>query len=298
MLHQGGIAVMRETDSSNSEIGGCEQACPACGAPCELSGERLAGYPLSLCRRCGARAALTAMNATVDYNDAYASGLYSDQTVEQMQRNEAEGLSADRLDTYVPFFREVKPSANHNTVLDIGCGGGRFCRAATRSGWKTLGIDVSNVALDFARRISPLDYLSIDLDEVARLRGRFDVITAFEVLEHQAKVRHFLECVRATLKDRGRFFCTVPAWEHPEVRSATRLDWIPPIHLLFFTRASLGATLRLNGFEVVRTGYIPAGPEHPAARVKWAARRWVKRLLGAPQHALGIWGLARPAGLT
>lgn len=289
---------MRERDSSNAEIGGPEQACPACGAPCELSGERMAGYPLSLCRRCGVRSALTALDATVDYNDAYSSGLYSDQTVEQMQRTEAEGFGADQLDTYAPFFRQLKPSANHNRVLDIGCGGGRFCRAATRSGWKTLGIDVSNVALDFARQISPLDYLSIDLDDVERLRGRFDVITAFEVLEHQAKVRHFLESVRAALNDQGRFFCTVPAWEHPEVRNASRPDWIPPVHLLFFTRASLGAALRLNGFEVLKTGHIPAGPEHPVARLKWTVGRSVKRLLGAPQHALGVWGLARPAGLT
>jgi SAM-dependent methyltransferase len=286
---------MEEMNSPFTPISDARQACPACGSRCEVSAERLAGYQLFLCARCGLRSALEALNAPPNYDSAYAQGLYPDQTVEEMRRGEANGVDATRIDTYIPFFREMRPFPGRNQLLDVGCGGGRFCRAAARAGWKTLGIDVSAVALQFARDVEPLDYRVLELPAVTEACGRFDVITAFEVIEHQAELSRFLRCVRDALQNQGRFFCTVPAWEHPEVRSATRPDWVPPIHLLFFTRVSLGSVLRLNGFEVLNTGYIPAGPAGLACRLKWTARRWSQRLLGTPSYPLGIWGVAKRA---
>lgn len=277
--------------TSRVKLDKLEWICPACGGQCVPSGEQLAGHWLYVCRHCGMRSAFTALSLPVNYNDAYKDGLYPNQTVEEMRRTADGDANGCVIDTYVPFFRLMKPEDGRNKLLDVGCGGGRFCRAAARLGWNTLGIDVSEAALEYARAVEPLDYRSIDVSQIAQTCGRFDVITAFEVVEHQARIRDFLGHVRAALRENGRFLCTVPAWEHPEVRCAIRPDWVPPVHLLFFTRASLRTVLRSNGFVVLKTGYIPMAPTSLMSRAKWLA----KRILKANGFPLGTWALAKPA---
>jgi SAM-dependent methyltransferase len=265
----------------------CE--CPSCGARCGPTGEELRNHPLFLCERCGLRSALGAFGLAVDYDEVYENDLYSDQTVESMRIAEQEGCDASRIPTYGPFFRVLRPTPGRNRLLDVGCGAGRFCRAAAHRGWRTLGIDLSEVALERARAMEPLEYRRVGLADIPASCGRFDVITAFEVLEHQARVREFLREVRGALNEQGRFLCTVPAWEHPDVRNATRTDWVPPVHLLFFTRSSLKMTLALNGFDVLKTGYIWMVPRNLLSRAKWLG----KLLLTSTERPLGIWALAR-----
>jgi SAM-dependent methyltransferase len=268
-------------------------ACPVCEGTCAPAGEELAGYALFLCQRCGVRSALDALGLSVDYDQAYSGDLYPDQAIDAMRLAERKGQDASLIPTYAPFFHVLEPTSDRNRLLDVGCGGGRFCRAAAHHGWHTLGIDVSEVALEHARAVEPLEYRRIDLADVLGSFGRFDAVTAFEVVEHQREIRTFLKEIRGVLKKGGRFLCTVPAWEHPDVRHATCREWVPPVHLLFFTRSSLIAAMAVNGFRVLKTGYIWMAPQEFVNRTKWLA----KRLLRNTEHPLGIWALATPADL-
>jgi SAM-dependent methyltransferase len=270
--------------------------CPTCGLESRPDGHKLGGYCIYVCQRCTLRFAPEAFGVPLSYDEVYGHGSYPDQAVEVMRRGEADGMDASRMDTYIPFFRNLHLSKGRNSILDVGCGGGRFCRAAAKRGWKTLGIDVSEVAIQSAREVELLPYGCGALEDAPRLYGKFDVVTSFEVLEHQSDIRRFLEQVLAALKVHGRFFCTVPAWEHPEVRTAVRPDWVPPIHLLFFTRRALRVTLETSGFQVVSTGYIPGPPVQRWPALKWSMKALARRVLYRPQSPLGIWALAKPAG--
>lgn len=271
------------------------RCCPTCGVESKPDGYELGGYRIYVCPRCTLRFAPEAFGVAVNYDEVYEHGTYADQAVDVMRRNEMEGIDASHMDTYVPFFRQLRPLPDRERLLDLGCGGGRFCRAAAKRGWKTFGIDVSEVAIQFAREVELLPYECVDLEDVPRLHGRFDVVTAFEVLEHQSDVRRFLAQVLPALKTQGRFFCTVPAWEHPEVRTAVRLDWVPPVHVLFFTRRALSVALGTSGFKVMETGYIPGPPIQRWSAVKWSMKSVARKVLGRAQRPLGIWALAKPA---
>lgn len=282
-------------DSSIQEKGGgLLEPCPSCVHPCEPTSSELGGYRLFLCKNCDLHFAPRAFEVPVAYDDAYMQGLYPDQAIEAMREKEAHGLDATKIATYVPFFRGVKPR-QHDRLLDVGCGGGRFCRAASGLGWKTTGVDVSKAALTAAIEAAPLEYHCIELDKIREELGTFDVVTAFEVLEHQANLHSFLESIINVLEPGGKFFCTVPAWEDPAVRAAVRADWIPPVHLLFFSRTALVSSLYNVGFEILKSGYIPGVPLRLYDKCKWLARNALHK---NQRRRLGIWALARSPKLA
>jgi SAM-dependent methyltransferase len=82
---------------------------------------------------------------------------------------------------------------------------------------------------------------------------KFDVITFFEVLEHQDKPREFLEMVRGLLKEGGYIAGSVPNRE----RLFVEIGWKyfhgdhPPHHFLRFSKSSLEKALNFPGFKDV-----------------------------------------------
>jgi SAM-dependent methyltransferase len=113
------------------------------------------------------------------------------------------------------------------------------------------------------------------------------VITAFEVLEHLSSPVAFLREAQRLLKPGGQAFVTVPNWECRTVQTSTRPDWLPPIHLLYFSEPALRRTGELAGFTRVSTGVIRADPLPAAAapRLRWLTRRVLLR----PREPLGLW---------
>jgi SAM-dependent methyltransferase len=92
--------------------------------------------------------------------------------------------------------------------------------------------------------------------EYAKERGiKFDVITFFEVLEHQDKPREFLEVVKGLLKDGGYIAGSVPNRESIFQKELYQkiYSWVdkPPHHFLRFSKSSLEKALNFSGFKEV-----------------------------------------------
>jgi SAM-dependent methyltransferase len=81
---------------------------------------------------------------------------------------------------------------------------------------------------------------------------KFDVITFFEVLEHQDKPRGFLEMVKGLLKEGGYIAGSVPNRESMfiELIRYNHVDY-PLYHFLRFSKSSLEKALNLSGFKDV-----------------------------------------------
>ena len=86
-----------------------------------------------------------------DYDAVYETAEYEEEQVNPF-------LASDNHDeflhhpTYAPFFREV-PVSESASLLDVGCGVGRFLAAARSIGWKCRGIDVSRKAVEIGRTV-------------------------------------------------------------------------------------------------------------------------------------------------
>jgi SAM-dependent methyltransferase len=161
-----------------------------------------------------------------------------------------------RLGEYHKAFFKYFPSNVRGRLLDIGCGDGRFLRHAKEQGFEVWGIDFDKKSVENVKRNLGIDTVfAMSLEEFykyAKERGlKFDVITFFEVLEHQDKPREFLEMVKELLKEGGYIAGSVPNRE----RLLAEIDWkynnpdYPPHHFFRFSKSSLEKALNFFGFK-------------------------------------------------
>lgn len=99
-------------------------------------------------------------------------------------------------------------------ILDVGCGTGGMLEMLRQFG-DVEGIDSSDEALRFARQrmgdVIPLGRGA--LPDGIPAGQTYDLITAFDVIEHIADAVTSLKAIRRALRPGGSFVCTVPAYE-------------------------------------------------------------------------------------
>jgi len=96
-----------------------------------------------------------------------------------------------------PWFRRMPRS----TVLEIGCGVGRWTRRLARAGHDVLGLDLSSLMVQEASRRGRADgarcrFLVADIADLP-LRRRFDRIVGVTVLQHVLDADRFSACLRS-----------------------------------------------------------------------------------------------------
>jgi SAM-dependent methyltransferase len=141
-------------------------------------------------------------------------------------------------------------------LLDVGCGNGRFLRHAKEQGFEVWGIDFDKKSVENVKRNLGIDTVFVmsleEFYEYAKEKGlKFDVITFFEVLEHQDKPMEFLKMLKGLLKEGGCIAGSVPNLERLFVEVEWKYTHIdhPPHHFLRFSKSSLEKTLNFAGFK-------------------------------------------------
>ena len=121
-----------------------------------------------------------------------------------------------RLKDYpIPNLR--LPPGNGARFLEIGCSWGRWCIAASRSGYRPVGIDPSLKGIRSARRVARqlgIDafYLVADGRYLPFREGFFDQVFSYSVLQHLSKedVRSVLPEIRRVLRAGGQSRIQMP----------------------------------------------------------------------------------------
>jgi 2-polyprenyl-3-methyl-5-hydroxy-6-metoxy-1,4-benzoquinol methylase len=146
-------------------------------------------------------------------------------------------------------------------LLDVGCGDGGFLAAARDAGWGVEGIEFSP---EGARRASARLGRPVAVGDLASgrlLRGPFDAVTLWHVLEHLQDAAAMLRAARDRLRPGGLLAVAVPNLDNLPFRCAYFLarGRRPPLyeagarepHLTHFKPATLRAALERHGFEVL-----------------------------------------------
>lgn len=98
-------------------------------------------------------------------------------------------------------------------ILDAGCGCGYGTSFITKYAAKTIGIDISQEAIDYATARFKKDnneFYKMDCYALKFPDETFDVVVAFELIEHIEHPAKFLQEVRRILKKDGLFIVSTP----------------------------------------------------------------------------------------
>lgn len=203
--------------------------------------------------------------------------------------------SEERSIAYRKLLSEVRqfvPGSPKARLLDIGCSYGIFLGLARESGFEVCGIEASKDASRYCRESLNLDVSCADMHNADLGNDAFDVITALEVIEHSADPKKFIIRISKLLRPGGILYLVTPDTSSLSGRFLGPRWWsFRRMHRYYFSKDSLSAFLRNNGFTVLaakpykktfRIGYIVRQLCH------WGAGRFFGRILSGLVRGAGI----------
>lgn len=138
-------------------------------------------------------------------------------------------------------------------MLEIGCGYGMFLVAAATRGYDVTGVELSRSASDHARSVLGLNVHQGQLDE-AVLDGRYDVIAAWDTLEHVPDPVALLRAARELLADDGVLVFSTPYISSLPARLLRTRWWTlkPTEHIWQFTPRTQQLVFARSGLTVTQ----------------------------------------------
>jgi SAM-dependent methyltransferase len=122
-------------------------------------------------------------------------------------------VDIDLMNEHLARYAFAARLARGKRVLDAGCGTGYGSAELAKVAASVLGVDVASEAVNFARAHYRLPYLSFEQASTTALPhpdGCFDLVVAFEVIEHLRDWREFLVEARRVLAPSGQFIVSTP----------------------------------------------------------------------------------------
>lgn len=109
------------------------------------------------------------------------------------------------LDTFEKFVSKDK------SIIEIGAGTGDIMRSLTQKGYRHIAVGEIHLAgLKYALKYGLKKLYQFDVTQ-SPFRNHFDVVGAFDVLEHIDNDNLAIQNIRQMLKKNGRLIATVPA---------------------------------------------------------------------------------------
>jgi len=116
----------------------------------------------------------------------------------------------------IEWIERIAGPLSGKNILDVGCGGGILSESMAELGAQVTGIDLSDKALGVARLHllesgRSVDYQKIAAEDLAnQARGKFDIVTCMEMLEHVPNPASTVAACAALVKPGGHvFFSTI-----------------------------------------------------------------------------------------
>jgi 2-polyprenyl-3-methyl-5-hydroxy-6-metoxy-1,4-benzoquinol methylase len=199
---------------------------------------------------------------------------------EYWDRDDPTPLKDPLTPTRMTLLRQQLGSDDHR-ILDAGCGSGTVVGELGNEGLETIGLDISQRAIELASRRHPsalfLRHSAEDLPWPVE-PGSQDVVVAFEVIEHLLRPRALIEGAREALRLGGHVAVSTPyhGVSKNVVVSLVAFDrhFAPEgDHIRFFTDGALERLLHSNGFVVERIRHFGRFAPLWAGVFVWARKR-------------------------
>lgn len=213
--------------------------CYLCASPCTRLFRKVRNHTLLICSECGLVYRQTRLNG---------AGISVDQRKFLDEYLREEGLYARYFNDKLRVIERCRPTGS---LLDFGCGAGTFLRCARERGWEVVGVEGSVPAATHSRSTG-LDVREGVIEDL-KLSGRFDVVTAFQTIEHFADPLAFLSNIRNLLKPGGLLVLTTPDRRSllGKLMGKRWFGYFNDEHLFFYDCGSFQKSIEKAGFSDV-----------------------------------------------
>lgn len=171
-----------------------------------------------------------------DYRKVAKPDLTHDTSPEELF-NSYVNFQNDRIKIIEPYFHKDK------TLLEVGCSAGMFLYHAVDKLKEIVGIDFDVQAAKYAESKCNCKVYTSKITETGLPKKSFDIICAFQILEHVKDPITFLSELNGYLKDDGVMFIEVPNLDDILVSTYNlpfhHQFYFHSAHLFYFSERSL-----------------------------------------------------------
>ena len=162
----------------------------------------------------------------------------------------------EKLQTFDWYYRDSKSEyeyakqfvKNSDLVLEIGCGKGAFAQQISPKNY--IGLELCQKAIDAAHE-NGIDARKETIQYHAKNNlEKYNVVCAFQVLEHVADVRSFIDASLTCLKPKGLLIYSVPSADSFVYFLRNPLTNMPPHHNTWWSDKCLEKVAEIFGITV------------------------------------------------
>jgi SAM-dependent methyltransferase/predicted RNA-binding Zn-ribbon protein involved in translation (DUF1610 family) len=263
------------------------RVCLICGSQArsigraESSRDKGATYEMATCHECGFSFVVEPRTDFEHlYDDAYYRGDGFDPAVDYAAETEADTVRSHEWAGVHRVVESLHPEPI-GAWLDYGCGYGGLVAHLRRQGFDAVGHDMGHPAEHAVASGLPI----IEERDLAAHAGRYDVITAIEVIEHTVDPMELMTTFASLLAPGGLVFLTTG--NAAGRKSLT--DWryvVPEVHVSYFEPRTLRRAYESVGLQPVEVGARPGTTQILQYKILKALRShrrsWWHRMLPWP----------------
>lgn len=178
-------------------------------------------------------------------DNEYESGLYKNYV-----------LAADlKYKTFEKRIELIKKYVSGGRLLDVGCSSGFFIETAIKHGFDAYGMEFSKQAIKQAKPEIQDRITNGDINLIRESgKGEFDIIVAFDVIEHTHDPVRFLIDLQEVLSPGGWLILSTPDTGHfLRYLMGSRWPMLQPLqHTFLFSKQAMQKALDLSGYNILQ----------------------------------------------
>jgi 2-polyprenyl-3-methyl-5-hydroxy-6-metoxy-1,4-benzoquinol methylase len=196
------------------------------------------------------------------------------------------------------FLERLLRYCDKGRLLDIGAASGAYVRVAIDKGFDAYGVELSPLAVKFAKDYWKVDLIQGTLGEAHFQNCFFDAVILVHTLEHLPQPLETLEEINRILKKTGILYVSLPNIASCKAKKMKE-KWEalkPAEHLFFFSPKTLKILFEKAGFDITRMDTSISiidleGLQRIGLPVREGLRTFINRYLSVPKslirHFLG-----------
>lgn len=183
-----------------------------------------------------------------NFNDVYSNEEYLEKSInsyDKTRKYRIKRFAVERINI-------LKKYKKKGLLLDFGCGTGWFLEEA-RKHYEVMGVEYSDTLRGWLKK-----KLSISsFKDAKEIKKKFDIITAFDVIEHVPNPLNFLKNIKKKLKKNGIILIYTPNIDSLGFSYLKEKNNLlcPPHHLFYFNKKSFEFMCKKANMKIIETQY-------------------------------------------